>query len=199
MQADEPPGREAALEAEVAVLRAQLAALQRQSAREAYSFHTPPSKLTRAGSQHSLAEEASPLLAGPSTALVSAVEKVAGNSQKTLHAFFASPGSSPGGALPSASGGKRREVGLSPPFLQKAEQAAESAEQALAALRPSYLAAKQEERKKAKNLPKRRVRNKSSSEAFPPLLVADLPGSLVVKESKLGSERPNQLLSLIHI
>ena len=70
-QADEPPCSEAALEAEVTVLRAQLAALQRQSAKEADSFHTPPSKLNRAGSQHSLAAEASPELAGSSTALVS--------------------------------------------------------------------------------------------------------------------------------
>ena len=97
-QADEPPGREAAMEAEVADLRAQLAAFQRQSAKEADSFLTPPSKLTRASSQHSLAAQASPELAGSSSALVSAVEKVAGNSQKTLHSFFASPGSSPGGA-----------------------------------------------------------------------------------------------------
>ena len=44
-QADEPPGREAAMEAEVADLRAQLAAFQRQSAKEADSFLTPPSKL----------------------------------------------------------------------------------------------------------------------------------------------------------
>ena len=151
-QADEPPGREAALQAEVAFLRAQLAAFQRQSPVEADSFLTPPSKVNRASSEHSLAGQASPQVAGSSSALVSAVEEVAGNSQHTLHSFFASPGRSPGGNPLSARGGKRRKVGLSPPFLQKAEQAAESAEQALVALRPFYLKAKQEERQKAQDL-----------------------------------------------
>ena len=92
-QADEPPGRQAALEAEVAFLCAQLAAFKRQSAKEADSFHTPPSKVKRASSEDSLAAVKSDQLASPSAALVSAVEKVAGNSQKTLHSFFASPGS----------------------------------------------------------------------------------------------------------
>ena len=91
-------------------------------------------------------------------------ETVAGKSQKTLHAFFGSAaGSSPAAAgTPSPSLSKRKRVGLSPDFVRKAEQGGESTQEALAALRPLYLAAKKEERQKAQGAPKRRVRTKST-------------------------------------